>query len=134
MNRLKHRSNSLFYFILDHLFKLELNLLLIDPYVLDYLFIRQLSFDKLDKRLITFGIIDQPFEIFFQYFQKKNFSIKISIKNISIDHIFIEYKQKTIQLAILHPYYSFYLVQENTLSLSDDIQLSYGDKLRAIEQ
>ncbi len=111
-----------------------MNLLLIDPYVLDYLFIRQLSFEKLDKRLITFGIIDQPFEIFFRYFQKTNFSIKISVKNISIDHIFIEYKQKTIQLAILHPYYSFYLVQENTLSLSDDIQLSYGDKLRAIEQ
>ncbi len=133
MNRLKHRSNSTFYFILDHLFELKLNLLLIDPYVLDYLFIHQLSFEKLDKRLITFGIIDPPYEMFYQYFLEKEVSIKIS-KDISVNHIFIEYKHEIIHLAVLHPYYSFYLVQENTLSISDDIQLSYGDKLRAIEQ
>ncbi len=112
---------------------MELNLLLIDPYVLDYLFIRQLSFDKLDKRLITFGIIDPPYKTFYQYFLEKEVSIKIS-KDISVNHIFIEYKHKIIHLAVLHPYYSFYLVQENTLSLSDDIQLSYGDKLRVIEE
>lgn len=131
--RLKYRSNSTFSFILDDLYELKLNLLLIDPYVLDYLFIRQLSFEKFDKQLITFGVIDLSFEIFIQYFQEKNFVIKIS-KNISIDHIFIEYKQKIIHLAILHPYYSFYLIQKNTLSLFDNIQLSYGDTLRAIEQ
>jgi len=131
--RLKYRSNSTFSFILVDLYELKLNLLLIDPYVLDYLFIRQLSFEKFDKQLITFGVIDLSFEIFIQYFQEKNFIIKIS-KNISIDHIFIEYKQKIIHLAILHPYYSFYLIQKNTLSLFDNIQLSYGDTLRAIEQ
>jgi len=133
LNRLKHRSNSTFYFILDHLFDLKLNLLLIDPFVLDFLFIRQLSFDKFDKQLITFGIVNQSFETFFQYFQEKKFSIKIS-RNISIDHIFIEYKQKIIHLAILYPYHSYYLIQKNTLSLSDQIQLSYGDTLRAVEQ
>jgi len=131
--RLKYRSNSTFSFILDDLYELKLNLLLIDPYVLDYLFIRQLSFEKFDKQLITFGVIDLSFENFVEYFQNKNFIIKIS-KNISIDHIFIEYKQKIIHLAILHPYHSFYLVKKNSLSLSNDIQLSYGDTIRAIEQ
>ncbi|CAF0892593.1 unnamed protein product [Rotaria sordida] len=137
-NGLKHRSNSTFYFIFDHLLQLKVNLLLIDPYVLNYLFIEQLSFDKLERQLITFAITDDLVERFIQYFQETIFSIKIS-ENIlsnhktSIDHIFIEYKQKIIHLAILHKYKSFYLIEENILPLSENIQLSYGDTLRAVE-
>ncbi|CAF0987460.1 unnamed protein product [Rotaria sordida] len=137
-NGLKHRSNSTFYFIFDHLLQLKVNLLLIDPYVLNYLFIEQLSFDKLERQLITFAITDDLVERFIQYFQETIFSIKIS-ENIlsthktSIDHIFIEYKQKIIHLAILHKYKSFYLIEENILPLYENIQLSYGDTLRAVE-
>ncbi|CAF1108246.1 unnamed protein product [Rotaria sordida] len=137
-NGLKHRSNSTFYFIFDHLLQLKVNLLLIDPYVLNYLFIEQLSFDKLERQLITFAITDDLVERFIQYFQETIFSITIS-ENIlsnhktSIDHIFIEYKQKIIHLAILHKYKSFYLIEENILPLSENIQLSYGDTLRAVE-
>jgi hypothetical protein len=127
------RLNSTFSYILSHLLNFKLNLLLIDPDVLNYLFIDQSSFDKLDKRLITFGITDQSIEKYFSYLEEKQFSIKIS-KNISLDHVFIEYKQNIIHLAILHPYHSYYLIQENTLTLSDDIQLYYGDVLRAVEQ
>jgi hypothetical protein len=133
LKRIKHQSNSTFYYIIDYLFDLKLNLLLIDPYVLNYLFIDQLSFDKLDKQLITFGIIDQSIERYFSYLSEKKFSIKIS-KNPFLDHVFIEYKQKIIHLAILHPYHSFYLIQENIYTISDHIQLYYGDILRAVEQ
>ena len=68
-----------------------------------------------------------------------NFSIKTSKNNLptyktSIDHVFIEYENKTVHLAILHKYNSYYLIQENTHPLSNDIHLSYGDTLRAVEQ
>jgi hypothetical protein len=139
LNRLKHISNSTFYVILNHFFELKLNLILIDPYVLNYLFIRQLSFDQLEKQLITFAIIDESVETVFESIQQTNFSIKLSKtilsnQKISIGHIFIEYQQKIIHLAVLHKYHSYYLIHKNNLPLSDDIQLSYGDKLRAIEK
>ncbi len=112
--------------------------MLIDPYVLNHLFISQFSFDKIDKQLITFGITDESTDKFLKHFHQTPFSIKLS-KHISsnqkhsIDHIFIEYQQKIIHLAILHKYHSYYLIEKNTLPLSDDAQLSYGDTLRAIE-
>ncbi|CAF3462449.1 unnamed protein product [Rotaria socialis] len=139
LRRLKYRSNSTFSIILDDLLPLKVNLLLIDPYVLQYLFIGQFSFDKLEKELITFGIIDEFVENFLQTFQGNNFSINISKNDlsnhkISTDHIFIEYQQKIIHLAVLHEYKSFYLIEENTISLSTNIQLSYGDTLRAVER
>lgn len=133
LNRFKFQSNSTFHYILIHLFELKIKLYLIDPYVLDYLFIRRLSFEKLDKQIITFGISNSSIQLLFQYFQEQKFEIKIS-KSHSIDHIFIEYKQKILHLAILHRYYSYYLIEKNSLSYFDDIQLSYGDTLRAIEQ
>ncbi len=139
MNRLKHLSNSTFNVILNHLFQLKLNLILIDPYVLNYLFIRQLSFDQLEKQLITFAIIDESVEAVFESIQQMKFSIKVSKtvlsnEKTSIDHIFIEYQHKIVHLAVLHKYHSYYLIHKNNLPLSDDIQLSYGDKLRVIEQ
>ena len=135
---MKHPSNSTFYIILNHLFQLKLNLILIDPHVLDYIFIRQLSFDKLQKQLITFAIIDESLETVFESIQGIEFSRKVS-KTIllnhktSVGHIFIEYQYKIVHLAVLHKYHSYYLIYKNTLPLSDDTQLSYGDKLRAIE-
>ncbi|CAF0764509.1 unnamed protein product [Rotaria sp. Silwood1] len=137
-NGLQHQSNSIFHFILDRLLQIKINLFLIDPYVLNYLFIDELPFDKLEKQLITFAIIDDSVERFFRYFQERNFSIKLSEtilsnQKTSIDHIFIEYKNKIIHLAVLHKYKSFYLIQKNILPLSENIQLSYGDTLRAVE-
>jgi hypothetical protein len=117
----------------------KLNLLLIDPYVLNHIFIHRLPFDEIDKQLITFAIIDESIERFLRYFQQSPFSLQIS-KTIlpnqksSINHIFIEYQQKTIHLAVLHKYHSYYLIERNTLPLSNDIQLTYGDTLRAVEQ
>ena len=42
-------STSNIYFIFEYLSKLNVNLLLIDPFVLDYLFIRHLSFQQYSK-------------------------------------------------------------------------------------
>ena len=115
------------------MFKLKFNLLLIDPYTLNYLFVDQLSFENFNKKSITFGIIDQSLEKFIPYLEENHFTFRIS-KSTALDHIFIEYQQKIVHLAILHPYYTYYLVRPTSLSLLDDVQLSYGDKLRAIEQ
>ena len=125
--------NSTFYPILQHLSALKLKLLLIDPYVLKYLFIDRLPFDHLNRQLITFGLVDHSIEKHFSSLKKKGFTIKTST-NIFLDHIFIEYKEKIVHLAILHPYHSFYLIQTNTRFVPSNIQLSYGDKLRAIER
>jgi len=121
------------------LFELKLNLILIDPDVLNSIFIRQLPFDKIDKQLITFAITDESVKTFFESIHDIQFSIKISKsilpnRKTSIGHIFIEYQHKIVHLAVLHKYHSYYLIHKNTLRLSDDIQLSYGDKLRAIDQ
>ena len=77
-------------------------------------------------------------ETFFQQFKETNISIKLSKniltnRKISIDHIFIEYQQNIIHLAVLHKYHSYYLIYENTLRLSANIHLSFGDTIRAIE-
>lgn len=57
----------------------------------------------------------------------------LSTYKTSTDHIFIEFKRKIVHLAVLHKYKTFYLVERNEISLTQDIQLSYGDKLRAID-
>ncbi|CAF3996922.1 unnamed protein product [Adineta steineri] len=138
-SQLNHPSNSTFHFLINHLYQLKFKLLLIDPYVLQHLFINHSSFDGLNQQHITFGIIDESIEILFDSLQKNvNFSIKTSKNNLpayktSIDHVFIEYENKTVHLAILHKYNSYYLVQENTRPLSNNIRLSYGDTLRAVE-
>lgn len=112
---------------------MKLKLLLIDPYVLKHLFIDHLSFDQLDRELITFGLVDHSIEKHFSSLKDKGFSIRTSA-NIFLDHVFIEYKEKIVHLAILHPYHTFYLIETNTRFLASRIQLSYGDKLRAIER
>ncbi|CAF0913256.1 unnamed protein product [Rotaria sordida] len=122
-------------FILKYLSKFHINLLLIDPFLLDYLFIRQLSFQKLQKHFITFGISYDSIAIIHSLFSVKKFSLTISksFKNTSIDHIFIEYNQQYIHLAILHEEKSYFLIRKNTAQLPIDIKLSYGDTLRIIE-
>ncbi|CAF0848342.1 unnamed protein product [Adineta steineri] len=124
----KYRSKSTFYFIINYLFQSKFNLILIDPHVLRHLFIHHISFDQLEKPFITFAIHDESVERLIESLQDVKFSIKIST-----DHIFIEYENKTVHLAILHKYNSYYLIHKNTLLLSNDIHLSYGDKLRAVE-
>lgn len=130
--RINSQSNSTLIFILDCLFKLKFNLFLIDPYVLNYLFIDKLLLENFNKKFVTFGIIDPSIENILPYLEEKQFTIRLSKSN-TLDHIFIEYDQIIVHLAILHPYYTFYLVKKATLSLSDDVRLSYGDTLRAIE-
>ncbi len=119
-------QTSNFYFILS---KLNINLLLIDPFLLDHLFIRQFSFQQFSKRLITFGISNNSIPLIYPLFSIKNLSIKTSI-----DHIFIEYNQKIIHLAILHNEKTYFLIRKNTIQLPINVELSYGDKPRAIEQ
>jgi hypothetical protein len=118
-----HPSASNFDFILEYLSTFNINLLLIDPILLNHLFILQFSFEKFPKRLITFGISNNSIPS-----NHPLFSIKTSI-----DHIFIEYNQHIIHLAILHEEKTYFLIQKNTIQLPTDVELSYGDKLRAIE-
>jgi hypothetical protein len=128
-------STTNFYFILDYLSKFNINLLLIDPFLLDHLFIRHLSFKQLQKRLITFGIFNDSISTIHPLFSLQNLTIRISRNshNSSVDHIFIEYNQHIIHLAILHKEKSYFLIQKNTVQLPVDIELSYGDTLRVIK-
>ncbi|CAF1098910.1 unnamed protein product [Adineta steineri] len=127
-----HILNSNISLVLEYISKLNINLLLIDPVVLDYLFIRHLS---LQKRLITFGILNESIPFLDPLFSIQNFSITLStnMKKTSIDHIFIEYNQQIIHLAILHKQNSYFLIHKNTAQLPIDIKLSYGDTLRILE-
>jgi hypothetical protein len=128
-------STSNLFIILEHLSKFNINLLLIDPFLLDYLFIRQLSFQQVQQRLITFGIFNESMQSIHLLFSVTNFSIKISksFKKLSLDHIFIEYNQQIIHLAVLYEENSYFLVQKTTAQLPIDVKLSYGDTLRVIE-
>ena len=121
-------SSSNFYFILNYLAKSPIKIILIDPFVLDYLFIRQLSFEQLQRRLITFGVFNDSIETVRSLFSFQNISI-----TTSKDHLFIEYNQQIIHLAILHEQESYFLIEKNSLQIPDDIQLSYGDVTRVIE-
>jgi hypothetical protein len=125
-------STSNLYIILEHLSKFNINLLLIDPFLL---FIRQLSFQQLQQRLITFGIFNESMQSIHLLFSVTNFSIKISqsFNKPSLDHIFIEYNQQIIHLAVLYEENSYFLVQKTTVQLPIDVKLSYGDTLRVIE-
>ncbi|UJR10626.1 hypothetical protein I4U23_014823 [Adineta vaga] len=128
-------SSSNFDFILEYLTKCHINLLLIDPIVLEYLFIQQLPFRQLQKRLITFGIFNDSLQLIEPILSMRNFSVKISKTdtNTRIDHIFIEHNQQIIHLAVLHQQNSYFLIHQNHLSLPTDLKLSYGDILRIIE-
>ncbi|CAF0894997.1 unnamed protein product [Rotaria sp. Silwood1] len=131
----KNPSIANIYFILEYLSKFHINLLLIDPFVLDYLFIRHLSFQQLQKPLITFGISYDSIQTIHSLFFVRKFSLTISksFNNTSIDHIFIEYNQQFIHLAVLYEENSYFLIRKNTVQLPIDIKLSYGDTLRVIE-
>jgi len=128
-------STSNIYFIFEYLSKLNVNLLLIDPFVLDYLFIRHLSFQYIQKRVITFGIFDDSIRLIIPLFSLKNCSIKISknFETTSIDHIFIEYNQQVIHLAVLYQEKTYFLIRKNIAQLPFDIKISYGDTDRVIQ-
>jgi hypothetical protein len=124
---------SKFNLILKYLSKFHIELLLIDPILLDYLFIHQLSFQKYHQPLITFGIFNESISIIRPLlFSLRNLSIIIS-QNSSIDHIFLEYNQHIIHLAVLHKKKTYFLIEKNIASLPMTIKLTYGDTLRAIE-
>jgi len=128
-------STSNIYFIFEYLSKLNINLLLIDPFVLDYLFIRHLPFQYIQKRVITFGIFDDSIQLIIPLFSLKNCSIRISknIETTTIDHIFIEYNQQIVHLAVLHQEKYYFLIRKNIVQLPFDIKLSYGDTDRVIQ-
>ena len=121
---------------------MNFNIILIDPNALNQLFIDHISFDKLNEQLVTFAVFDQSAQRLLQTLQKiSHFSIETSATTLanhrmSIDHIFITYQHRTLHLAVLHKYYSFYLVQPNHFRFSDDdhVHLPFGDKLRAVDQ
>ncbi|CAF1633587.1 unnamed protein product, partial [Adineta ricciae] len=122
-------STSNLDLILIYLSKCHINLLLIDPFVLEFLFVQQLSYKQLRKRLITFGIFNDSLRLLEPIFSINNFSVKLS----NSDHIFIEYDQQIVHLAVLHPQNSYFLIQKNLLPLPSDVHLSYGDTPRVIE-
>jgi hypothetical protein len=125
--------NSNFDFILKYLSKFNIDLLLIDPFLLDYLFIRQLSFKQYHRPLITFGIFNDSIPIIHRLFSLQNLSIIISQKS-SIDHVFIQYNQQIVHLVVLHKKKTYFLIEKNTRTLPMNIKnLTYGDTLRAIE-
>ena len=133
-SQFKSRSNSTFGYLLESVSRSKVDLLLIDPDVLDQLFVRRGSLDSLTQRWMTFGIVDQSVDAFLSHLQRTNFSVKISKDPLqSPDHLFIEYQEKILHLAVLHKYHSYYLVEPNTLSLPADVQLSFGDTLRIVE-
>lgn len=111
--------------------------ILIDPGILDHLFLRQYPFDIIDKPLITFGLMDQPDASFLSSFEGTNFNVEVSQTNTegvqSINHIFITHRDKILHLAILHKYHSYYRVEKSDVLLNDDIQISFGDTVRIIE-
>lgn len=137
-NRYRYPATSTFNLILDHLVQSNFNVLLVDPYVLNYIFYENLPFEDLENPLITFGVHEETVEALLQSFHGTNFTIKISESTLSnyktsIDHVFIEHEEKSIHLAVLHKFNSYYLINENKLELPDAVQLSYGDTLRAVD-
>lgn len=138
---IKIRNNSRIYqtdqlkpninFLLEYLSKLNLNLILIDPFVLDYLFIQHLPLKYFQKRLITFGIYNNSLSLIHPLYSLKNCTIQIS-KTSSIDHIFIEINQQFIHLAILHEQKTYFLIEKNHIKLPNDIKLSFGDTTRVV--
>ena len=121
---------------------MRFNIILIDPNVLNQLFIHHTLFDELNEHFVTFAVFNQSVQSLLQTLQQMpHFSIQTSASTLtnhrmSVDHIFITYQYKTLHLAVLHKYYSFYLVQPNHFRFSDDenVHLSFGDKLRAVDQ
>lgn len=127
-------STSNLNLILKYLLKLNINPILIDPSLLNYLFIQHLPLKQFQKRLITFGIINDTLPLIHPLFSLQNFSITISknLQQSTIDHIFIEYNQQIIHLAVLHKRESYFLIEKNTAKLSINMRLPYGDTLRVI--
>ena len=128
------RLNSSVSSIIDSLSSIGVHLLLIDPVVLRKLFVHESPLDTSDIDLITFGVTKESVRKFSKDFNEQNVSVEYSKdSHDSIDHIFIECQQKIVHLAVLHKYHSYYLINVNSVPLRKGLQLSYGDKLRAIE-
>lgn len=135
---LKQRSNSTFVSLLNRLADSQIRFILIDPEVLEHLFIRHLSFEKLEKPLITVGIVNQTVENFLNYLYSNNWSIKVSQTTqddgqTSIDHIFLEFKTIFLHFAVLYKQHSYYLIEPNRISFPYVDRLQFGDTRRAVE-
>ena len=112
--------------------------MLIDPVLLEHLFIRQLSFKQFNQTLITLGIVDASVSTIDRVLTQGEFSIRRSDSpsintDTSLDHLFIEFNQHVIQLAVLHKVNTYYLIRPSLASLPAGITLAYGDRLRVIE-
>ena len=123
--------------IFDYLVKNKVQPILIDPDILNQLFLQHFSLDTINKRWITFGLIDQPEVKFFSATLTNNISMDLSQSEhdgkILIDHMFIHHQEQIVHLAILHRKNSYYFINENNYPLPDDVQLSFGDTMRAVE-
>lgn len=118
------------YFIQHHV-----NLLLIDPVILDHLVVRRLPFEQLDTRWMTLGIAPAAVQFIERLASLSNFSVTISrtADNASMDHIFVEQQQHIIQLAVLHPQNSYFLIRANAARLPANARLTYGDTPRILD-
>ncbi len=123
-----YQSSNIFKYLSTY----KIELVLIDPILLDYLFIRQLSFKQYHQPLITFGIFNESIPIIHSLVFLHNLSITISQKS-SIDHIFIQHNQYIVHLAVLHKKKTYFLIEKNTAVLPMNIKLTYGDTLRTID-
>lgn len=135
---LNQRSNSTFVSLFNRLADSQIRFILIDPDVLEHLFIHQLSFEKLEKSLITIGIVNQTVEHFLNYLHSNHWPIQISQTTrddgqTSIDHIFIEFKTIFLHFAVLYKQHSYYLIEPNQISFPYVDQLRFGDTRRAVD-
>ena len=120
-------SSKNFNFILNTLVNFQSDIVLIDPFLLEFLFIHRLSFQVFKKRLITFAIFNNSTQILRPLQSHSDISIQIST-----DHIFIEYNQHIVHLAVFHEQQSYFLIEKNKVQLQNDIKLSFGDTIRVI--
>lgn len=135
---LNQQSNSTFVLLLNRLADSQIRFILIDPDVLEHLFIQHLSFEKLEKSLITVGIVNQTVEKFLNYLHSNHWQIQVSQTTrddgqTSIDHIFIEFKTIFLHFAVLYKQHSYYLIEPNQISFTYIDQLRFGDTRRAVE-
>jgi hypothetical protein len=132
-------STASFYRLFEHLSTFHLNLVLIDPVLLEHLFVRQLSFKQFNRTLITLGIVDASVSAIDRVLTQGEFTITRSDSpsintDTALDHLFIEFNQHVIQLAVLHKVNTYYLIRKSLVSLpAGGLALSYGDRLRVIE-
>ncbi|CAF1348610.1 unnamed protein product [Adineta ricciae] len=134
----RFRSNRTLYFVINQLFQLQINLVLIDPQILQHLFIHRLPFDDIHRTFITFAIVEESLQPLISSLHDLKLSMKTSETNSRnrkhlVDHIFIKHHRLTVHVAVLHKYSSYYRIHVNHQSLPKNVHLPFGDKLRAID-